>query len=86
MKRKHIIAIVAGLLWTDIATAQDTLWVRYTNRFTPNASIVVKDIDSLEFNTSSMKLFKNDGTSTTKTYSNLLPTDQADLMFTNPGR
>ena len=86
MKRKHIIAIIAGLLWTDIATAQDTLWVRYTNRFTPNASIVVKDIDSLEFNTSSMKLFKNDGTSTTKTYSNLLPTDQADLMFTNPGR
>ena len=70
------------------AHAQDKMWIRYDDRFKANAEISLDNVDSIEFKSNNMKLY--DATTTlgytTKNYSSLLPTDAADIMFTDPGR
>jgi len=57
--------------------AQDTLWVRYDDRFRANSIVRLTDVDSIEFFNARIKAGNR----------NLnVPTGQADMTFTNPGR
>jgi hypothetical protein len=50
MKTKTLLAILALMvLGCAKAAAQDTLWVKYDNRFTANKNYVIRNADSLEF-------------------------------------
>ena len=68
--------------------AQDSLWVRYDDRFKPNAIIPLSDVDSVEVRQSQLRLYTNTSSTgyTTKATVNLVPTDAADMMFYDPGR
>ena len=50
MKTKTLLATLALMvLGCSKAAAQDTLWVKYDNRFTANKNYVIRNADSLEF-------------------------------------
>ena len=50
MKTKTLLATVALMVLSCAkAAAQDTLWVKYDNRFTANKNYVIRNADSLEF-------------------------------------
>ena len=50
MKTKTLLATLALMvLGCAKAAAQDTLWVKYDNRFTANKNYVIRNADSLEF-------------------------------------
>jgi hypothetical protein len=61
--------------------AQDTLWVRYDNRFQKNAFLPIATADSIEVRTNAVLVY-----ATTGNRSLAIPTDRASLMLTNPGR
>lgn len=67
------------------SAAQDTLWVRYDNRFKANQRVLLTDVDSIRFQTNSMLLLSGDGNFRTQMYS-LMPQDAASMMFADPGR
>ncbi|MBP5770768.1 MAG: hypothetical protein J6W75_05340 [Bacteroidaceae bacterium] len=68
--------------------AQDTLWVRYDDRFRANGIISLKNVDSVGVHPTQLRLYN----ATLQTgYKNLatssfVPTDGADMVFSNPGR
>ena len=64
----------------------DTLWVRYDDRFKANGRILLTDMDSVEVKSSQLKYYNHDGTTRTQNYTTLIPTDEADMQFTDPGR
>ncbi|MBR1932406.1 MAG: hypothetical protein IJ841_01810 [Prevotella sp.] len=81
-----IIATALALLALPLLAADgDTIWVRYDNRFKPNASIPAKGADSIEVTTSQLRIYTN-GTPRTRPYGAIVPLDGADMMFTSPGR
>ena len=50
MKTKTLLATLALMVLGCVkAAAQDTLWVKYDNRFTANKNYVIRNADSLEF-------------------------------------
>ena len=68
--------------------AQDTLWVRYDDRFKANGIISLKGVDSVAVLPTLLRLY-NAATATgytSKSTNALVPTDAADMMFTDPGR
>ena len=66
---------------------EDTLYIRYDDRFKANGTMLLGFADSIEIGSSSMKVYDTTKTLgyTTKTYSSLIPTDACDMMWTNPG-
>ena len=70
------------------AAAQDTLFVRYDDRFKPNGIISLVNVDSVSV---LARQFRAYTTATSLGYRNiqtneLVPTDQAEMTFTDPGR
>jgi hypothetical protein len=85
MKKQLYIAMLL-LACSASMQAQDTLWVRYDDRFKPNKSFLLKDVDSILFKSSLMQFAKNNGTTSSQQYSSVAPIDGSDMSFTNPGR
>ena len=89
MKRyRYILAALLTLHTSLQLSAQDTLYIRYDDRFKANGILDLGYADSIEIGSTSMKVYdvnKNLGFSN-KTYSSLIPVDGADMMFKNPGR
>lgn len=96
MKRQMILSCMAVLL-TTAAWAQDTLWVKYTDRFKPNYVLRVKAYDSIEFrmsdNDATLPVIRTYNHRLAKGYSersllNILDGEDLDGTFTtyNPGR
>ena len=85
MKNKLYITMLlltcAASMW-----AQDTLWVRYDDRFKANKAFVLKNVDSILFKNSQLQLMKTGGNVTTQNYASVIPIDASDTSFTNPGR
>ena len=88
--RHTIFACAAALLqgFAATAAAQDTLWVRYDDRFKPNAIISLKDIDSVEVRPTQLRFYTNTVHTgfTTKPTNSLIPNDVAEMRFADPGR
>ena len=61
--------------------AQDTLWIRYDNRFQKNAVINIADVDSIEVRNNQLRLYHG-----AEVKNQSMPVDKADAMFTDPGR
>ena len=62
--------------------AQDSLWIRYDNRFQANKVLDIKGADSMEVKSGQLKVYLNDG----KTRSTALAVDKSAVVFANPGR
>jgi len=75
-KRLALSVIITLLSWTAVM-AQDSLWIRYENRFNDNVSFHIGDVDELEILNSRLKI---------GTQSISVPANQAAIMFDNPGR
>lgn len=85
MKKLLICAILTtGSILSTIA--QDTLWVRYDDRFRANTRILLNDVDSMKFQTTAYLLYMSDGTVKPMTYNQQFAADKACMTFTNPGR
>ena len=87
--KNHIITLAFYLFAaTQSIAAQDTLWVRYDDRFLANGYIPLENVDSIEIQNSIFKLY--DATINTgyknQSYSSLVPIDKAEMTFINPGR
>ena len=80
MKRTlSIIALFHFYIFTFCfrALAQDTLWVRYDDRFRDNTAVRIADVDSFEIKNGQVMV---DNKTTT------IPIDAADMLFKDPGR
>lgn len=88
MKKTIILSYLLCLLNTGIALAQDTLWVRYDDRFRSNAKISLLNVDSIRVEYSRLRLYNPTLTSgySDKTTASLVPTDASQMSFTDPGR
>lgn len=71
------LSFVLFQLSLSAAVAQDSLWIRYDNRFTDNVAIRIADVDELEILNSRITVGE-------QSYS--VPANQASFMFANPGR
>ena len=69
------------LAQVSAATAQDSLWTRYDNRFQRNFVVRIAEADSIEVTTNSVRVYKNTGATTTQTFNS-----KCQLSFSNPGR
>jgi hypothetical protein len=87
MKRiKILLSVLVLQAMIDAVVAQvDTLWVRYDNRFKPNAIIPVKNADSIGVGTSMFQIYR-EGNKVPRPYSSLIPVDKAEFSFQYPGR
>lgn len=74
-----------ALLATTAIQAQDTLWVRYDNRFQANSRLLLDGVDSMQFRPSNIRIYSGK-TFDTRQVNSFLPVDAASIMFTNPGR
>ena len=81
MKRHTILLYFALLMPCCGIQAQDTLWVRYDNRFQRNVEQDITNVDSIEVKSSQLRLFSPTATKTVT-----VTPDKATVMFTNPGR
>ena len=81
MKRHTILLYFALLMPCCGIQAQDTLWVRYDNRFQRNVEQDITNVDSIEVKSSQLRLFSPTGAKTLT-----VTPDKATVMFTNPGR
>ena len=63
-------------------SAQDSLWVRYDNRFQKNVGVSIANTDSIEVKTSQVKVYNANGT--TRTLSTTA--GKSTVVLTNPGR
>ena len=81
MKRHTILLYFALLMPCCGIQAQDTLWVRYDNRFQRNVEQDITNVDSIEVKSSQFRLFSPTATKTVT-----VTPDKATVMFTNPGR
>lgn len=81
--------LLAALLLLPLQLrAQDTLWVKYNNRFKANGVISLKNVDSLEITKTQFTLY-NATLSTGKrtlTTTSLVPVDECEMSFEWPGR
>lgn len=81
--------LLAALLLLPLQLrAQDTLWVKYNDRFKANGVISLKNVDSLEITKSQFTLY-NATLSTGKrnlTTTTLVPVDECEMSFEWPGR
>lgn len=68
---------LAALLTNATAAAQDSLWVRYDNRFQANLIVNMAGVDSILVRNMQLKV----GNRTVA-----VPLDKASVMFSNPGR
>ncbi|MBP3822289.1 MAG: hypothetical protein J6I36_02585 [Bacteroidaceae bacterium] len=89
--KKNILtlALLLPVFHTAFSTlaAQDTLWVRYDDRFKANQFIKLQDVDSIEFRAQQLRLYNNSALGyINKATNTLVPTDAADMQFTDPGR
>lgn len=94
MKKILLTALLAITAFAGIH-AQDTLWIRYDNRFKANGSMVITSYDSIEFRTNNNKdtvpVRRSYKESFSKGYFDFnIPTStdgtNFSYMFTNPGR
>ena len=88
MTRKTLLLTLCILCVAATLHAQEKMWIRYDDRFKANGEISLENVDSIEVRNTSFKLYNatlSMGYST-KTYTSLIPTDAADMMFTDPGR
>ena len=85
---KKILSVICVAMFSQLPLfAQDTLWVRYDDRFKANQVISLKDVDSIEFRSQQLRLYNNSALGyTNKNTASLVPTDAADMQFTDPGR
>ena len=88
MIRKTFVLTLCALCAAVALHAQEKLWIRYDDRFKANGEISLENVDSFEVRNTSLKLYNATLTLgySTKTYTSLIPTDAADMMFTDPGR
>jgi hypothetical protein len=88
MKKIYLLTLVA-LLSTCKLAAQDTLWVKYDNRFLANKSFALQGVDSIDFKSSIVYFYGEQFPLKHKlyTYTSLVGDDLAATMqFSNPGR
>lgn len=78
--KKTILSIIL-LSQALVLSAQDTLWVRYDNRFQANAVMLISEADSIEVKTNQVVVHTPAGST-----SRSLPVGKSDIMFENPGR
>ena len=78
--KKTILSSV--LLLATAVQAQDSLWVRYDNRFQRNVELNIANADSIELKAGQLKIFMLDGKSKTQA----LVADKSTVVFANPGR
>lgn len=85
--KKEILTLAILCIHSLSSMAQDTLWVRYDDRFKANYSLPLKDIDSIEVKTSILKLYSTTVSAGYKTlsYASIIPTEKATIQFVNPG-
>ena len=88
MFKKIIISVVLILSAASSVTAQDTLWVRYDNRFKANASILLNGVDSIGVSNTGLRLYKASSAAghTDRQFSSLIPDNAGEMSFVNPGR
>ena len=88
MIRKTIISIALTLSSVASLSAQDTLWVRYDNRFKANASVLLNDVDSIAVSNTGLRLYKASVAAgyTDRQFSSLIPNNAGEMSFNNPGR
>ena len=79
---------IATLLLASAASvsAQDTLWVRYDDRFKANKAISLKDVDSILFKSSLMQFAKGSSPASSQQYASVAPIGASEMTFTYPGR
>ena len=77
--KKHFALLIClvTLLAANSATAQDSLWIRYDDRFTANKVINLNGVDSFVVGNAQLKVG-------TRSYS--VPVDKASVVFSDPGR
>ena len=95
MKRNTILLLLLLLAATGIQ-AQDTLWVKYADRFKANRSLSIKNYDSIEFrlrdgsNVPVLRMYRPTFTKgyTETTLKSLMGGDDmpGTMLFSNPGR
>ncbi len=80
--KRHILLLIA-LLSLPFARllAQDSLWVRYDNRFRRHAVQRIAGADSIEVKTGQLKVYMPTGTKTQS-----IIADKSTVVFANPGR
>ena len=78
--KKTIFSIIL-LAQASLLSAQDTLWVRYDNRFQRNAVLPIANADSIEIKTAQVVVYAPTGNKT-----QAIPAGKCDLQFTWPGR
>ncbi len=88
MKRFALFCLTLCALWCTASPAKasrpDTLWYRYTNRFTPNKVVVdLTPYDTITFGTAMMKLRNAQGSTRSVSYLSSTP---GVFMFHDPGR
>ena len=80
--KHHIILSTIVMLATTVQ-AQDTLWVRYDNRFQRNVELNISEADSIEVKApTQLKIYLANG----KTKTQALTPDKSTVVFANPGR
>ena len=82
MKKDIILTLMMAMMPLCGIMAQDTLWVRYDNRFQANKELGITGADSIEMKTNQLTVYLPDGKS--KTVS--LVADKTTVVFTDPGR
>lgn len=88
MKTNKTLLMVLAFTAAAHVCAQDTLFVRYDDRFKPNIAYTLADIDSIEVRTTQLRMYNPTLATGYRniTTSSIVPTDAASMMFTNPGR
>ena len=79
---KKIVFALTAVLCLLQATAQEKLWVRYDDRFRAPQSFDVSTLDSVSLFLTQITLHRADGTTRTQ----LMPSEQSQLQFDDPGR
>ena len=81
MKRYILLLIVLFSLPLVRLMAQDSLWVRYDNRFRRHAVQRIAGADSIEVKASQLKVYMPTGNKT-----QTFIVDKSTVVFANPGR
>jgi len=86
---RKALLLIAALMMAFGLQAQDTIWVKFDNRFKPNKTIDIKDADSIVFSQTVVRVYIPTLRSKSKLYSfsNLLGNDTiGQFQLTDPGR
>lgn len=87
--KKHIFTILLAATTLSVA-AQDTIWIKYNDRFKANTVIDLKGADSIIFSNSSFRPMKDGRTQSFNNYSSLISSIADSIhtgafMFNDPG-